>query len=109
MNAVEFVKKFGWDYAKRSVFRKEAPYAKAVCVYNGKLSFSVSMGGSEWALIDDLKRLVESYELAESYGGLAMAKRQYLCFTSASESVGVNQSPRVLALGKAIADVEKCQ
>ena len=59
--------------------------------------------------INDLKQIVEAWELVESYSGLSMAKRQYSCFANACESVGVNQSPRVLALGRAISLVEQCQ
>ena len=90
MNAVEFVKKYGFDVGREYLLG----------LYSGE---PVDVDTRE------LRTLVESYELVESYGGIAMAKRQYYCFANASESVGVNQSPRVVALGKAIADVEKCQ
>ncbi|ENW00174.1 hypothetical protein F938_00818 [Acinetobacter bereziniae LMG 1003 = CIP 70.12] len=92
MNAVEFVKKYGWE---------ESQHISSLIMETGENVYGVER--------EDLHGLVESYELVQSYGGLAMAKRQYSCFANASKSVGVNQSPRVLALGKAIAYVEKCQ
>lgn len=102
MNAIEFVKEFGIDHAKRAVFREEAPYAKAVCVYNGRLTFSVSMGGPEWVLIADLKQIVDAWELVESYGGLETAKTcEYL---EDLDHVKYN-----VGLAKAINLVEQCQ
>jgi hypothetical protein len=60
MQANEFVKKFGWDKAKELL-------AKA----NGCASIK-SMG--HHFLYSDLERLVESYELVQSHGGLSAAK-----------------------------------
>lgn len=84
MNAVEFVKKYGWEEAKR---------------------FANMLGSSEVEGVSakDLKRLVESYELVESYGGLDKSKFyvDLLPFTPA----GISRS----TLKQAIADVEKCQ
>ena len=90
MKAVEFIKKRGWNMAK--------------------IHLDV-MDAENWhnGFYDDLKSLVESWEFVQSYSGLAMAKRQYSCFANACASVGVNQSPRVIALGKAIADVESVE
>lgn len=50
MNAVEFVKKYGWDYAKH-ILSDDAPLVLDLD-YN------------------ELKRLVESYELVEKHGGV---------------------------------------
>ena len=93
MNAVEFVKKFGIFGAKE--------YLSGSIFYEDKLMVFTNE--------DDLKQIINAWELVESYSGLSMAKRQYSCFANACESVGVNQSPRVLALGRAISLVEQCQ
>ncbi|MEB5475960.1 hypothetical protein [Acinetobacter pollinis] len=94
MKANEFIKKYGVDKAKKYLQQ------------NDQLDH-VYMGNGFY--IKDLKCLIESHELVISYGGLAMAKRQYDCFDNARKSVGVSQSSKVSALGKAIADVESCQ
>lgn len=51
MNAVEFIKKFGWEYAKH-ILTDDAPLVM-------DLNYA------------DLKRYVDAYELVESYGGLS--------------------------------------
>ena len=97
MKANEFVKKFGWGEV-----------IKFVGWYGGDTSFkflkvkeqtiSVHSGDQPYDFhIDDLKRLVESHELVESWGGLADAK------------VAVKVSRHKKYLKKAIADVESCQ
>lgn len=90
MNAIEYVKKNGIEKSKIHLDR---------------------MKQERWinSFFNDLKQIVDAWELVESYSGLTMAKRQYSCFANACESVGVNKSPRVLALGKAINLVEQCQ
>ena len=98
MNAVEFVKKFGWGEFKE--------------LYQASLYVEPFQPPSEKIIgikKSEIKELFDAFELVESYGGLVMAKRQYSCFANACESVGVNQSPRVLALGIAINLVERCQ
>lgn len=87
MKANEFVKKYGWEYAKHilnedSVILVDLDYAH-------------------------LKRLVESHELVESYGGLDKAKKRLS--TEHSEPY-YNYSQRLVnSLKQAIADVESCQ
>ena len=98
MNAVEFVKRFGWGEFKE--------------LYQASLYVEPFQPPSEKIIgikKSEIKELFDAFELVESYGGLVMAKRQYSCFANACESVGVNQSPRVLALGIAINLVEQCQ
>ena len=98
MNAVEFIKKFGWGEFKE--------------LYQASLYVEPFQPPSEKIIgikKSEIKELFDAFELVESYGGLVMAKRQYSCFANACESVGVNQSPRVLALGIAINLVEQCQ
>ena len=98
MNAVEFVKKFGWGEFKE--LYQASLYVEPFQPPSKKI---IGIKKSE------IKELFAAFELVESYGGLVMAKRQYSCFANACESVGVNQSPRVLALGIAINLVEQCQ
>ena len=50
---------------------------------------------------DDLKRLVESYELVESFNGLEMAKKFY--------DENIIECSDAWNLKQAIADVESCQ
>ena len=95
----EFVKECGIDVAKRTLNNAIGFGCAEVELFGGKYVFRT----------DDLKQIVDAGELVESYGGLVMAKRQYSCFANACESVGVNQSPRVLALGIAVKLVEQCQ
>ena len=98
MKAVEFVKKFGWGEFKD--------------LYQASLYVEPFQPPSEKIIgikKSEIKELFDAWELVESYGGLVMAKRQYSCFANACESVGVNQSPRVLALGIALNLVEQCQ
>ena len=95
MTAIEFVKKFGIEYA--------------IKILNYDPSISDDVCHLDFGETENLKQIVDAWELVESYGGLVMAKRQYSCFANACESVGVNQSPRVLALGRAISLVEQCQ
>ena len=88
MKANEFVKEFGWGEAKRIV------NSKAV-----KLGLAREI--ADWKNIDfdDLKRLVESHELVESFGGLDLARKV------AHKNCFEFNAP----LLKAIADVESCQ
>ncbi|MEG1234560.1 MAG: hypothetical protein RSE18_12075 [Acinetobacter sp.] len=85
MRANEFVKKFRWGEAKRLV-----DASKFVGVDKSIVD------------IDDLKRLVESYELVELCGGLEVAKQNQL-FLKAHEL-----SKDGDYIDKAIADVESC-
>ena len=116
MNAIEFVKHHGINETQRIVstypnhthvtddarmFINSEVYKKSVPHFADSIDAMVK--------IADLKQIVDAWELVESYSGLSMAKRQYSCFANACESVGVNQSPRVLALGRAINLVEQCQ
>lgn len=80
MKANEFVKKFGWDRAKREV----------------ELIGTIAAMCCEDDFNNDLKRLVESHELVEKLGGLNDAK------------VVSNSGKYYKYLKKAIADVESC-
>ena len=83
MKANEFVKKHGWDDASALVD------ASRLCGIDKSI-----------VDIDDLKILVASWELVDSFGGLSYAER-FL-----NENVPCIDSVR---LEKAIADVESCQ
>lgn len=93
MKANEFVKKFGWGVATK--------LSKGVRGITESVADGVAgWGQSEW---DKLKRLVESYELVESYGGLKesirFSKQHY-------RQVSVPDTHKKLC--DAIADVESC-
>ena len=123
MKANEFVKKFGWDYAKdilknkrswidkksgrkltdNSFVLKSKTYEYAIgTLYMGNFSDydenSYRVGEVNLLL---LKRLVESHELVNDYYGLARAKEH-------AESNYTAPELRA-ALKQAIADVESCQ
>ena len=83
MRANEFVKKFGWEYAKH-ILTDDAPLVMDLN-YN------------------DLKPLVESHELVEEYGGLDKAKAQ-------AERFRLNTCIKMHGfMCRIIADVESCQ
>ncbi|MCK4089809.1 hypothetical protein HCY66_06885 [Acinetobacter radioresistens] len=85
MKATEFVKKFGWERAKREV------------ALIGTIA--VITGDRNW--LSDLKRLVESHELVNHMGGLEKAMDAVIN----QEANGRNMTQ----LAQAIADVEACQ
>lgn len=60
MNANEFVKKFGWDYA--------------VKVLNYDISVSSDACHIDFGEHENLKRLVDAWELVGKFGGLEEAK-----------------------------------
>lgn len=93
MKANEFVKKFGLDLAKRDIAALDSGFIK-------RKDFFEHYG---FDILDDLKRLVESYELIEYMGGIDKAKEQ--AYVLAMEVDGFNPAK----IEKAIADVESCQ
>lgn len=84
MKANEFFKKHGWDDTKVMI---ESPFG---------------LGEYEY-LWDDLKRLVESHELVESYGGLDGSKR----FIERDQEAEIDDYVTE-KIKKAIAYVESC-
>ena len=95
MKANEFVKKFGWEKAKKIVGGFN---------YNSSNKFITSLKDNSAIHIDDLKRLVESHELVEKVGGLENAK------TFDEDSVYcIAHLTDLDSLKKSIADVESCQ
>lgn len=97
MRANEFVKKFGWGWAKDVVNNQPKTDAQIFNPYNQKYSSSYNI--KKGVSVAWLKRLVESWDLVELCGGLEVAK---------------NLDPTLLtgwveSVNKAIADVESCQ
>ena len=64
MKANEFIKKFGWDEVISELNKTQD---NVVVMWLGSQS-------NDFALVKDLKHLVESYKLVEFYGGLEEAK-----------------------------------
>jgi len=81
VKANEFVKKFGWEYAKERM-----EYCKGARLVGMEI---------------ELKRIVESHELVMDYYGLTRAKEHAESNYTAPEIKD--------ALKQAIADVESCQ
>ena len=84
MKANEFVKKFGWEYAKH-ILTDDAPLVMDLKYTN-------------------LKRLVESHELVEECGGITKAKER----VAQEERLPNPNIFHVLVVYNAIADVESC-
>lgn len=105
MNAVEFVKKFGWDEAKRLL----STQGKTITELRGEFTEKQLKIFRGYIVKDGLmsmvklKCLVESYELVESCGGIKSAKKEADClFDNDIEG-------RAFEIYEAIEDVEKCQ
>ena len=93
MKANEFVRKYGLDYAKRDVAAYESGFIT-------KSDFTEHYG---FEILDELKRLVESHELVEEYGGLDKAKTQ-------AERFRLNTCIKMHGfMCRIISDVESCQ
>ena len=87
MNAIEFVKKFGWDRAKREV----------------ALIGTIAMMCGDNDFNNDLKRLVESHAMIEKdFESVEIAEYEYMVSGCYSE-------PYWIRIKQAIADVESCQ
>lgn len=85
MNAVEFVKKHGWEEAKKA----------SESIFNGDVTYK-----REEINLDDLKHLVESWGLIQCLGGVEKCKGYVqVCFYKGRDTYGNR-------LKQAIADVE---
>ena len=95
MKANEFVKKFGWGLAYDvSRCKSDEP------LYCQVLDEELSLSDQE---VLEIKRLVESHELVEEYGGLDKAKAQ-------AERFRLNTCIKMHGfMCRIIADVESCQ
>ena len=60
MNAVEFIKQYGWDLAQRDV----------VCLETGFITKADFLEHYGFEILDDLKQLVDAWGLVDAYGGL---------------------------------------
>ena len=98
MRANEFVKKFGWGWAKDVVNNQPKTDAQIFNPYNQKYSSSYNI--KKGVSVAWLKRIVESHELVNDYYGLARAKEHAESNYTALELKA--------ALKQAIADVESC-
>lgn len=99
MKANEFVKKFGWSSLKIAVTLPPFYRYKYVIFYSDEIDFKnefIEKHKEYMFETREVKRLVESHELVESYGGI----------TEARIKQAINGNKRLIA---AIADVESCQ
>ena len=109
MKANEFVKKFGWNDARVCILNCACPEDRWFMRHGDLVSDQD---------FDDLKRLVESHEMVEKFGGLDKAKKSlekaYKRFTTKiSYSVEIDDKTYLTGvfiedLEQAIADVESC-
>ena len=103
MKANKFVEKFGWDAVNHDFsgyFKDEKIGTIQILTHENEY---IEVNG------DDLKRLVESHELVESYGGVFKAKEYCGYLAGANEyfsSHGINEL--FYPIKQAIADVESC-
>ena len=118
MKANEFVKKFGWGLAKQYLNRtkNQGVYIepKIKLMIHQSVCEPTTSGIDFVFHRDTLKRLVESWELVESFGGLKMAKEslknlpsEYQSYTMTRDDTGA--TTQSFKLNQAIADVEACQ
>lgn len=98
MKASEFVKKHGIEKARECI--EEANAYSGFWVNAKTLELSKLIPSYDAVSIPDLKRLVESYELVESFNGLEMAKKFY--------DENIIECSDAWNLKQAIADVESC-
>lgn len=119
MNAIEFVKKFGIDEAKKVVDYRDK-YAKECHTYlftKGGGSYSTSHSYTSDGLnvnVDDIKQIVEAFEIVDLFKSLDHAKSELTACEAAMHSqilvkldvgIGYIDTKRVK---KAIELVEKC-
>lgn len=90
MKANEFVKKFGWEKSKMAV-KKLLPMEDGMPVFDYNS--------------EDLKRLVESYELVEEEGGIDKVKDTFI-FAYKHGAEELTEHGKIIK--QAIADVESC-
>lgn len=105
MKAVDFIKKFGWDEAKR-IIGMSRKHGKSGLHYSlsDELYYGASM--NDRISVDDLKQLVDAWVLVQKHGGLKSAIETYNCFKNACDGVSVKHSPKMIILKQAIELVE---
>lgn len=98
MNAVEFVKKHGWEKAVEVIKNRPPMNSARYRPSDNKYSSTLSSGQAVCTV--QLKRLVESWELVQSKGGIKSAKKEADClFDNGVEG-------RAFEIYEAIEDVE---
>ncbi len=104
MKANEFVKEFGWEEVKEIVDGLKVDF-----YFKGIKTSPVVIfdDGETWCSYDDLKHLVESWQLVQDYGGVSKAK-DFISPYSLDQLSKKVYSP-MLRLKQAILDVESCQ
>lgn len=75
MNAVEFVKKHGWEKAVEVIKNRPPMNSARYRPSDNKYSSTLSSGQAVCTV--QLKRLVESWELVDWHGGLKYAKNYF--------------------------------
>ena len=90
MNAVEFVKKYGWNDARVCILNCANPQDRWLMRHGDLISDNY---------FDDLKRLVESHELVEKLGGLKECKKLVVDYGRSESSDHLSYY---------ISDVESC-
>lgn len=89
MRANEFIKKFGWEVAKKNTEK----------CFDGK-----AIQIAPLYMLDDLKRYVDAYDLVQSYGGLKESIR------FSKQTYRLTSTPKThKKLCEAITLVEECQ
>lgn len=103
MNAVEFVKKYGLEESAK-ITNESIEFGKNVFYdLSDELYYGSDFGGR--ICVNDLKQIVDAWELVEFYGGLDGAKGEY--FEIVHSGKYDKHSPTDIA--KAINLVEQCQ
>lgn len=112
MKASEFIKKFGWDEAKEAI-KNVAWCETAYCLM---LKHGCFKSNSDCCVdIKDLKRLVESHEIVESYTSRFNSDAEWFYVSEyckknrISPFFSENYDKASNIYKKAIADVESCQ
>ena len=103
MKANEFVKKHGLNKAKALLSTQGKTIANLKSEYTAEQlrEYQGYIVSNDLMSLVELKRLVESYELVESFNGLEMAKKFY--------DENIIECSDAWNLKQAIADVESCQ
>lgn len=80
MKANEFVKKYGWGWAKEVVENQPEIDAQIFNPYNQKYSSSYTI--KRGVSVAHLKLLIEAKELVDSKGGISRARKEANCLFS---------------------------
>lgn len=98
MKANEFIKRNGWEKAKKLLSITSKMNMR------GLVFASLEDGDNLDFEVDELKRLIESHELVELYGGVDKSHEFALSVWRSNKN-----DPFIENMKQAIADVESCQ